>query len=138
MHKYKPLFTTSNSKPHFKMKSETVQFQNFDQEIEYRIGTSAQDNFDVIDSAQSEDLWFHVKGQSSCHVVAVISAYPPKTFTKKELHSIVKKGALLCKQNSRYKSEPSVEIDYTHIEHVQKTKVAGTVILRKTPSVIAI
>jgi predicted ribosome quality control (RQC) complex YloA/Tae2 family protein len=127
MHKNKPI-----------MKSETVQFQNFNQLIEYRIGTSTQDNFDVIDSAQPEDLWFHVKGQSSCHIVAMISAYPPKTFSKKELHSIVKKGALICKQHSRYKSDPSVEIDYTRIENVQKTKIAGTVILRKTPSVIAI
>ena len=120
------------------MKSETVQFQNFNQRIEYRIGTSAQDNFVVIDSAQPEDLWFHVKGQSSCHVVAMISAYPSKTFSKKELHSIVKRGALLCKQNSRYKSDPSVDIDHTIIDNVQKTKIAGTVILRKTPSVISI
>jgi predicted ribosome quality control (RQC) complex YloA/Tae2 family protein len=127
MHKNKP-----------NMKSETVQFQNFNQLIEYHIGTNAQDNFDVIDSAQPEDLWFHVKGQPSCHVVAMISAYPPKTFSKKELHSIVKRGALLCKQNSRYKSDPSVEIDYTTIDNVQKTKIAGTVMLRKTPSVIAI
>ena len=120
------------------MISETVQFETFEQSIEYRIGTSANSNFTVIDSAQAEDIWFHVKSQSSCHVVAMISAYPPKTFSKKELHSIIKRGALLCKQNSRYKSDPSVDIDYTRLENVQKTKIAGTVILRKTPSVISV
>jgi predicted ribosome quality control (RQC) complex YloA/Tae2 family protein len=120
------------------MKSETAQFQNFTQPIEYLIGTTASSNFTVIDSGKPEDLWFHVKGQSSCHVVAMISAYPPKTFSKKELHSIIKRGALLCKQNSRYKLDPSVDIDYTRIEYVQKTKIVGTVILRKTPSVISV
>ena len=136
MHKYKPFITSNRIPP--KMKSETVQFETFEQSIEYRIGTSANSNFTVIDSAQAEDIWFHVKNQSSCHVVAMISAYPPKTFSKKELHSIIKRGALLCKQNSRYKSDPSVDIDYTRLENVQKTKIAGTVILRKTPSVISI
>ena len=73
-----------------KMKTENVYFSNINMNIEFHIGKSAQDNVDIIDIAHPNDIWFHVKNDSSCHVVAIL----PEKVNKKELHTIVKKGAL--------------------------------------------
>jgi hypothetical protein len=34
---------------------------------------------------------------------------------------------MLCKQNSRYKSLPNVDVMYTEIQHVKKTGTVGAV-----------
>jgi predicted ribosome quality control (RQC) complex YloA/Tae2 family protein len=40
--------------------------------IEFRVGQNAKDNFDIIDHSGPDDIWFHISQQSSCHVVATI------------------------------------------------------------------
>ena len=40
--------------------------------IVYKKGRDAQDNFDLIDDSKEEDIWFHIHGDSSAHVVACI------------------------------------------------------------------
>ena len=93
--------------------------------IEFRVGQNAKDNFDIIDQSGPDDIWFHISQQSSCHVVATIPT--EKEYDKKQLKKIVIQGALLCKQNSRYKSLPNVDVMYTEIQHVKKTGTVGAV-----------
>lgn len=115
------------------MKTETVFLSGkCNMEITYHIGTSAQDNFDLIDSSSPQDFWFHVEGLPSCHVVAVI----PEKLDKKQIHTIVKRGALICKQNSKYVSQKNLPIIYTKIENVQKTNIIGSVITTNTKTII--
>ena len=40
------------------MKSEIISIQ--DNDITFFIGGSAKENFEIIDSAKPDDLWFHV------------------------------------------------------------------------------
>jgi hypothetical protein len=90
----------------------------------YYIGTNASDNFDVIDMGESNDYWFHANNCSSCHVVAKI----PDDIDKRGLKTILKHGALLCKQNTnKLCKDPKVEIVYCQLKHLTKMDVAGLV-----------
>ena len=112
----------------FKMKTEIVKFENIEKPVTFYIGKNAKDNFAVIDQGEPEDLWFHAgNGVSSCHVVAILS----EIYTFQEKEQIIKIGAELCKQNTKKLSVMSkVEIGYTEIKNVQKTKVLGMVITK--------
>jgi len=91
--------------------------------IQYQIGQNAQDNFDIIDAAKPDDLWFHLYHFSSSHVVASM----PENLSKKEKSYIAKQGAVLCKQNSKFKSGKDIEIIYTPVCNVVKSIPIGSV-----------
>lgn len=107
------------------MKINTEYLANIGKTIEYLIGQNAQDNFDIITMSKSKDLWFHINDQSSCHVIAKIDQY--HDLSKKELYSIIKRGSLLCKSNSKYKNKSNVAIKYAYLEFVKKTDTIGKV-----------
>ena len=93
--------------------------------IAFRVGQSAQENFDLIDDALPRDLWFHVSQESSCHVVATLPQ--GNKYDKKQLHKIAVQGAVICKQHCRYKSEKDIRVIYTTISNVKKGNYVGTV-----------
>jgi predicted ribosome quality control (RQC) complex YloA/Tae2 family protein len=103
---------------------DVIYLKNINQSITFLIGKTAQDNFDVIDASSPEDLWFHVSGLPSCHVVAKI----PEGMDRKDIRSVIKRGAILCKQHSKYKASDKLEVIYTRIKNIQKTNVLGSVI----------
>ena len=82
------------------MKTENVYIQALDREIVFYIGKNQDDNFNVIDMGNENDLWFHAKDIPSCHVVCKI----PDDVEKKDLRYIIKTGALLCKNNTKYRN----------------------------------
>ena len=104
-------------------KVETIYLPKLKQNIEFVIGKNAKGNDEAISAADPEDIWFHLEGQSSCHVIAKV----PEDLGRKERGYILRKGAELCKQNSREKSGKNVEIVYAKIKNVLKTDVAGRV-----------
>lgn len=108
------------------MKMKTVVIQSFPNEITFLVGTCAQDNFDIIDICDPDDIWFHVRDGSSCHVIAKMPI--GEKIDKKRMHRIIKQGAVLCKQESRYKSSKNIAIIYTKLRNVQKTHIVGSVI----------
>jgi predicted ribosome quality control (RQC) complex YloA/Tae2 family protein len=106
------------------MKTETVFIQVLKREIVFHIGKNKGDNFEVIDNGKSNDIWFHAKDISSCHVVCKL----PEQISKKDLRYVIKVGALLCKNNTnKLKSIKNVEIIYTYIKNIVKTD--GKVVL---------
>jgi predicted ribosome quality control (RQC) complex YloA/Tae2 family protein len=115
------------------MKTENIFINALNTEITYYIGKNQQENFDVIDKGNINDLWFHANNISSCHVVCNV----PENLTRKELHYIIKKGALLCKNNTnKLKNLKNVEITYTYIKNIIKTDVLGCVITKNTKNII--
>jgi NFACT protein RNA binding domain len=109
------------------------------QSIVFYVGTSAKENDEIIDTCSTvgigeNNLWFHIKGESSCHVIAAINT--EHEYTKKELKYIIKAGALLCKQYSRYKSEKNVSIIYTTLDNIEKTDILGRVLTKHTKEII--
>ena len=114
------------------MKKETVYFQEINKHIDFTIGKNDKDNFDIIDNANSNDIWFHLNNYPSCHVIASIN----DIIKKKDLRYIIKKGALLCKANSKYKSDKDLSIIYTNIKNVKKTEKIGSVITTNTKIIL--
>ena len=105
--------------------------------ITFYVGKDAKDNFAVIDKTMDlnpDNIWFHVEDKPSCHVVADIPL--DLNLDKKELMYIVKQGAIVCKQCSKYKSEPNLSIVWTKIKNVYKTKVFGSVATVDTKCVL--
>ena len=95
--------------------------------IEYIIGQHASDNFEIIDNSKEDDIWFHINNESSGHVIAII---PDNiTFSKKQLRQIITQGALVCKENSKYKSQRNLEVVYAYVKNVEKTNIAGKVMI---------
>jgi predicted ribosome quality control (RQC) complex YloA/Tae2 family protein len=116
------------------MKTETIFVQPLKREVTFYIGKTQSENFDTIDKGSENDLWFHAKDVSSCHVVCEV---PDDITKKKELAYIIKIGAMLCKEHTnKLKSERNVEIIYTQIKNVTKTAVAGCVMTQNTKTII--
>jgi predicted ribosome quality control (RQC) complex YloA/Tae2 family protein len=112
--------------------------------IVYKIGSDSTKNSQIIDESDNDDLWFHIKNESSCHVIACLkniqytfrddelpNFYDVKfdDLDKKQKLQIVKQGALLCKQYSRFNSLQNVDVIYTKIQNVQKTNIVGKVMV---------
>ena len=115
------------------MKTETIFIQALDREILFYIGKNQKENFAVIDMGSEDDLWFHAKDESSCHVVCEI----PDDIDKKELQYIIKTGALVCKNNTnKLKSLSNVAITYTQIKNITKTKTSGCVLTQNTKTIV--
>jgi predicted ribosome quality control (RQC) complex YloA/Tae2 family protein len=111
------------------MKTENIFIDALKREIVFYIGKKQSENFGVIDMGTDNDLWFHAKDESSCHVVSQI----PDNMNKKDLKYIIKVGALLCKNNTnKLKSLKDVEIIYTTIRNITKTNVEGCVLTQNT------
>jgi len=107
------------------MKTELRHIPALNCEIQFVVGTDAQDNFNIIDAAELTDMWFHLSGYSSCHVIAKMPQ--DIVLDKKQKLQIIKQGALICKQNSKRKSEQNVDVIYTTVSNITKTKIIGQV-----------
>ena len=115
------------------MKTERILIQAIKREVIFYIGKKQSENFEVIDAGKDDDLWFHAKNESSCHVVCEL----PEDINKKELKYIITAGALLCKNNTnKLKILQNVEIIYTQIKNITKTSVEGCVLTNNTKTVI--
>ena len=100
-------------------------------DVEYFIGKSAKENFDIIDTAEPHHIWFHIAGQPSGHVIAAI----PESLDRKDRVYIIKQGAVLCKQHSKFNSTKNVEIVYTFVKDLQKGDRLGSVIVQNEKTV---
>lgn len=102
------------------MKEELFVFQN--QEYTILIGQSREENAELVNTSDSENIWFHVANSPSSHVIL-------KTICKiKEIPlQVIKRCACLCKSHSKSKSTPKCDIIYTKVENVESTQVIGQV-----------
>uniref|UniRef100_A0A6C0L816 NFACT RNA-binding domain-containing protein n=1 Tax=viral metagenome TaxID=1070528 RepID=A0A6C0L816_9ZZZZ len=108
------------------MKQITRYIDSVKADITFTIGGNAQENSDIIDAAGPDDIWFHLDGHPSEHVVASI---PDGTsLDKKQILKIATQGALLCKKYSKYASQKNLRIIYTRISDIIKTEKVGCVI----------
>jgi predicted ribosome quality control (RQC) complex YloA/Tae2 family protein len=120
-----------------RMKIQEIFFPSLKVTITFYIGENKQDNFDMIDKCDEEDLWFHSKNESSCHVVALVSNMEGEKVKKQKMHTIISQGALLCKQNtSKLSKTPKVEIIYTKIKNITKTDKIGCVLTSNIKEII--
>lgn len=104
-------------------------------DIIYVIGQNQQENHQVLDNADPADIWFHIDGMSSAHVVARLGGLKP-ALDRKQRGKALKQGAVLCKSHTaKAVSLKSIPIVYTECRHVEKTAVSGTVIASNTRTI---
>jgi predicted ribosome quality control (RQC) complex YloA/Tae2 family protein len=97
------------------------------------IGTSAKENWDIIDMSLELDLWFHVDEFPSAHVIL---KNPDDTPIKKIPKSVIKRCACLCKTHSKQASVEHVKIIYTQIKNVSKADIVGSVHVINKKSIV--
>lgn len=94
-----------------------------------KIGKNAKDNFDLIDFADPDDLWFHLRDFPSAH------GFLDKEHISKENIRLV---AEMIKAKSKQRNEKNIVVEYLPIKFVKKTKLTGTVTLDGPVSFIRI
>ncbi len=88
-------------------------------EIEYeiRIGQNKHENWELLDDADKDDIWFHAANTPSAYVI--LSAHtPPKP--------VIEYCAELCQAHSKTKKD---DVIYTPIRNVSKGKHVGEAIV---------
>lgn len=107
------------------MKQELFDFGS--KEYVIKIGQNKQDNYDIIDQSIATDIWFHVDGMPSGHIIL-------KTIEKINSipYQVIKRCAYLCKINSKAKKLGSCNIIYTTMDNITKTGVVGQVNVSKS------
>jgi len=104
------------------------ELQHIDDDLIYDIiiGKNAQENWNIIDNAKSDDWWFHIDDFPSCHVIL-------KTIENiKPSKKIINYCACLCKENSKLKNNKNVKIIYTQIKNIKKADIVGSVYTKNT------
>lgn len=97
-------------------------------EFEAKIGKNAQENWDLIDGAVQNDIWFHLKDHPSSHVILTIGSEKPS-------RNVIKACCVLCKQHSKMKSLKNITVIYTEIKNVLKGDAVGSVTTSKTKEI---
>lgn len=114
-----------------------------EEEYEVSIGQNAQENWDLISrvshvshvSHVSRDIWFHLDGNlSSPHVVLTVPKGPKGS--KKVPKRVISECAMLCKEHSKYANIHKVSVIYTELKNVHKGDKVGSVIAKKTSSIL--
>ena len=111
------------------MKKEEFLCQGDDKQYLIKIGQNAKDNWDIIDESNLDDLWFHVEGSPSSHVVLSVGDQKPH-------RGALVRAAVLCKQHSKRKSDKKVPIIYTKIKNIKKGDAVGSVICSDEKTII--
>lgn len=111
-------------------------------QIRYLKGDNRIDNNKLIDHSKNtgnEDKWFHVKDDSSSHIIALIPYSLPESLLNIFLNDIIAKGCLLYFElnEEKYKNTINLNICYTNIQNVQKTKTKGLVNFSNNKDVIS-
>ena len=111
------------------MKLSSVFDKNLGVELEVIIGENALDNWNIISISNRNDLWFHIDGLPSSHIILQVP--------KKYINKIISEQTLLycselCKKHSRYKNNKNIKVIYTEIKNITKGNKAGEVIAKQT------
>ena len=102
--------------------------------IDFLVGQNAQENHDLIDGSVEQDVWFHVSGNPSCHVIGKMPQ--DVELDKSDVMKVVKQGAIICKSFSKYKGDKNVKIEYTWVKNVTKLKAKGSVSITNAKCII--
>ena len=113
----------------------TELFIHGSKEYEIYIGKNKEENWQLIDASNSDDVWFHIDNQPSCHVIL-------KNTDKVKLRDIprqvLKRAAYLCKINSLTKTQPKCDVIYVAISAITKTQIVGQVVVNGQTKIISL
>tara|TARA_Y100000389_G_scaffold109340_1_gene106403 strand:+ start:7497 stop:7823 length:327 start_codon:yes stop_codon:yes gene_type:complete len=82
------------------------------------IGQNAKENWDLIDKAEPEWTWFHLKSFPSSHVVLCCPEPTEQNLLSAAIH---------CKDSTKYKNVPHIKVSYCKINNIKKSDKIGSV-----------
>ncbi len=106
--------------------------QILENNITFKLGKNAKENFELIDEAvdiNPEFWWFHLEDHPSGHCLVHSEQMD------KQMAQI---AGSLVKSNSKLKDQKKVKIIYTQVKNIKKTKTLGEVILLNKPMIITL
>lgn len=98
-----------------------VMLEYIEDGVVYRVGQNAEENWILIKQSQDSDMWFHLYGHPSPHVIMSVPLH---------LHMerrMINHAAMLCKTHSKFKSHHRVNIIYTEIRNLSFGDKVGSV-----------
>jgi len=104
-------------------------------EYTINIGKNKDENWQLIDNASGTDIWFHIDGQPSCHVVL---NNDQKVKLRDIPRQVLKRCAYLCKINSAAKTMPKCNVIYTVMSEIKKTDIVGQVVINCATKLISL
>jgi predicted ribosome quality control (RQC) complex YloA/Tae2 family protein len=90
-------------------------------EYEMLIGEDRFDNWLLLDDSVASDVWFHIEGLPSAHVIL-------KSSGGRVHRKVIKRAAYLCKINSNARRLSRCVVIYTPVSNVIKGSVPGSVV----------
>lgn len=96
------------------------------------VGKNAKDNWRILEEACEDDLWFHVKDESSAYVII------ENDYKTKITDEDIQEAAEICKKHSKLRDKKRVHINWLPVKYVKKGKMVGEAILKKEPNTISI
>ena len=103
-----------------------------------RIGSNADENWNLIDTIKKNDIWVHLKNNPSCHGVIRTPKKNRDNIVFQNLLSYT--GRMVCMQSSKRisKNTKDVELIYIKGKYVKKGSKVGEAKLLKTPETFVI
>lgn len=96
----------------------------FIENIKCKIGNNAQENWNLLEMASDNHLFFHLSSFPSCYVILELEDEIKDFFI---LNKILEKAALECKLNTKYKNLKNIKVDYCLVSNVIKGDILGEV-----------
>lgn len=99
-------------------------------EYMFNVGENAQSNWELIDNSGPGDIWFHLDGIPSGHVVLRNTDKSGEGAVGNIPRSVIKRGAMLCKKQSKVKKDQNkYGVIYSKIENLAKGEEVGSVVI---------
>lgn len=112
------------------MRTEKVYDTKCCKELTIHIGKNAKENWELFESANPFDYWFHLDDYPSCHVKLQLPTDTPIN------NNTIMYAASLCKSNSPYAKQNKIKVIYTQYSNVTKGDAVGSVVTKKVKSFI--
>lgn len=101
-------------------------FKSSEEEVKpYQIGKSAIENTELVLRASDMDVWFHVKGVPSAHLIYYNPDQLDLGYLRKK--GVIYKMALTLKKSSKYRKINNIEVIYDYIKNIHPLTKPGLV-----------
>lgn len=102
-------------------------------QLQFVIGKNAKNNTHLVQTASNMDVWFHIDGAPSAHLIL---RNPDETDLKTlRKQGIIYRMALTLKQRSKYRKSNNIPVIYDYCKNVIPQDKPGRVVV-KSPKII--
>lgn len=103
--------------------------------LTFQIGKNAVENTELIHRADDMDVWFHIKGVPSAHLIFSNSDSLDLEYLRKR--GIIYRLALELKKGSKYRKSNNIEVIYSYVKDIKPQPKPGLVFC-DSPKVIRV